>query len=140
MSAGLVAGALEQELLGELRRRGTVVWLDTTGVYTPYVDSLLSRSREGKFPFPVVAFRGSFLETLLALEPYGSGLDNAPLLIHMPGFTEESIRKTPVLELYEPGFRFRKKLDSLVREGLEELTVEMAAQAEEQAAEEAVGG
>lgn len=116
MSAGLLAGALEQELLGELRRHGTVVWLDNTGVYTPFVDGLLARTREGTFPFPVVAFRGSFLDLLLALEPYGSGLDNAPLLVHMPGYSEESIRKTPVLELYEPGVRFRKKLDSLVRE------------------------
>ncbi len=116
MTTGLVSSTLEQELLGELRRHGTVVWLDQAGAYTPYVDALMARAREGTFPFPVVAFRGSFLELLLALEPHGSGLDNAPLLVHLPGYTEESIRKTPVLELYEPGVRFRKKLDSLVRE------------------------
>lgn len=116
MSAGLVAGALEQELLGELRRHGTVVWLDQAGVYTPFVDALGAHAKEGNFPFPVVAFRGSFLELLLALEPFGSGLDNAPLLIHMPGYTEDTIRKTPVLELYEPGVRFRKAPETLVRE------------------------
>ena len=116
MTAGLIATALEQELLGELRRRGIVVWLDLTGAYTPFVDGLVTRAGAGDFPFPVVAFRGSFLELLLALEPFGSGLDNAPLLIHMPGYTEESIRKTPVLELYEPGFRFRKAPETLVRE------------------------
>ena len=46
----------------------------------------------------VVGFRGSFLDLLFKLEPYGSGLDKQPLLIHMPGFTEQSIRATPVLE------------------------------------------
>ena len=116
MTTGLVANTLEQDLLGELRRNGTVVWLDQAGAYTTYVDALMARTKTGAFPFPVVAFRGSFLELLLALEPFGSGLDNAPLLVHMPGYTEESIRKTPVLELYEPGVRFRKALDTLVRE------------------------
>ncbi|ACL64502.1 PglZ domain protein [Anaeromyxobacter dehalogenans 2CP-1] len=116
MTGGLTALALEQELLGELRRRGVVVWLDAHGTYTPFVDGLSARAKQGEFPFPVVAFRGSFLEIVLALEPYGSGLDNAPLLIHMPAFTEDSIRATPVLELYEPGFRFRKDPKTLVRE------------------------
>lgn len=116
MGAGLISAAIEQELLGELRRHGIVVWLDVTGAYTTLVDGLVERARHGGFPFPVVAFRGSFLELIFALEPYGSGLDNAPLLIHMPGFTEETIRKTPVFELYEPGFRFRKAPETLVRE------------------------
>ena len=93
-----------------------MVWLDATGAYTTFVDGLAARAKENDFPFPVVGFRGSFLELVLALEPFGSGLDNAPLLIHMPGYTEESIRKTPVLELYEPGFRFRKAPETLVRE------------------------
>ncbi len=63
-----------------------------------------------------VGFRGSFLELLFQLESFGSGLDRQPLLIHMPGFNEESIRKTPLLELYEIGMRFRKSLDTLIRE------------------------
>ena len=116
MSSGLISSAIEQEVLGELRRRGIVVWLDATGAYSTFVDELSARRKEGTFPFDVVAFRGSFLELVLALEPYGNGLDNSPLLVHMPGFTEETIRKTPLLELYEPGYRFRKALDTLVRE------------------------
>ncbi len=113
---GPVSQALEDELVGELRRRGTVVWLDKDASYSPFVDGLLARHRAGDFAVPVVAFRGSFLDVLFALEPHGSGLDNLPLLIHMPGHNEETIRKTPVLELYEPGFRFRKLLDTLVRD------------------------
>ncbi|MBI5547486.1 MAG: PglZ domain-containing protein, partial [Deltaproteobacteria bacterium] len=116
MTGGLIAAALEQELLSELRRLGIVVWLDGTGYFTPFVDALAARTGEAAFAFPVVAFRGSFVELVLALEPFGSGLDNAPLLIHMPGFTEETIRKTPALELYEAGTRFRKAPDTLIRE------------------------
>jgi hypothetical protein len=116
VTAGPIAAALEQALLGELRRNGTVVWLDATGAYQTFVDRLVARAAAGDFTFPVVAFRGSFLELILALEPFGSGLDNAPLLIHMPGYTEETIRRTPVLELYESGIRFRRSPETLVRE------------------------
>ena len=114
--SGPVSSVLEQEIASELHRQGVVVWLDKDNSYTGFVDDLVARQAKGEFPFPVVGFRGSFLDLLFKLEPFGSGLDKAPLLIHMPGFNEESIRKTPVLELYEPGVRFRKGLDTLVRE------------------------
>jgi hypothetical protein len=114
--SGPVSSLIEQEVLGELRRQGIVVWLDKDGSYTQFVDGLAVRYAGGAFPFPTVGFRGSFLDLLLKLEPFGNGLDKTPLLIHMPGFTEESIRKTPVLELYRAGMRFRKALDTLVRE------------------------
>ncbi len=114
--SGLVSAVIEKEVLGELRRQGIVVWLDKDASYTHFVDELAARQAEGEFPYPVVGFRGSFLELLFQLEPFGSGLGRQPLLIHMPGFNEESIRKTPVLELYEAGVRFRKGLDTLIRE------------------------
>lgn len=113
---GAVSRALEQDVLGELRRQGIVVWLDKDDTYSPFVDRLVARHTSGDFPFPVVAFRGSFLDLLFRLEPYGNALDRQPLLVHMPGFNEESIRRTPVLELYEAGVRFRKGLDTLIRE------------------------
>lgn len=113
---GLITNVLEKEVKRELRQRGIVVWLDKDGIYTPYVDQLVDRYRKGEFFAPVIAFRGSYLEMLLALEPYGNGLDQEPLLIHMPGHTEESIRKTPVLELYRAGYRYRRALDTLIRE------------------------
>ena len=63
-----------------------------------------------------MGFRGSFLSLLFALEEHGSGYDKHPLLIHMPGYNEDSIRETPVLELYAAGTRFRKALDTLIRQ------------------------
>lgn len=116
VSRGPVSQVIEKEILGELRRQGIVVWLDKDAHYSRLVDDLAVAHGAGAFPFPVVGFRGSFLDLLFELEPYGSGLDKQPLLIHMPGFTEQSIRATPVLELYEPGVRFRKGLDTLIRE------------------------
>jgi hypothetical protein len=113
---GPVSLVLEQEIRGEVRRQGTVVWLDKDASYTRFVADLAARQTRGEVPFPVVGFRGSFLALLFELEPYGSGLDRMPLLIHMPGYNEESIRKTPLLELYEAGVRFRKSLDTLIRE------------------------
>ncbi len=113
---GPVSAAVEQEVLGEVRRQGIVIWLDRDATYTRLVDELVTRRDTGEYPFPVIAFRGSFLDLLFKLEDFGSALDKQPLLIHMPGFNEETIRKTPLLELYEPGVRFRKSLDTLVRE------------------------
>ncbi|ACC80910.1 BREX-6 system phosphatase PglZ [Nostoc punctiforme] len=113
-----ITTVLEAELKRELRQRGIVIWLDKDGYYNSYVDELIARYNRGDFFAPVVAFRGSYLEMVLALETYGNGLDPEPLLIHMPGHTEETIRKTPILELYRAGYRFRKAFDTLIREAV----------------------
>lgn len=111
-----VSELLEQEIRTELRQKGVVVWLDKHAHYSTLVDGLVAKRERGEFPFPVVPFRGSFLELLFALEDFGSGLDQAPLLVHLPGFTDESLRATPLLELAAPATRFRKALDTLIRE------------------------
>jgi len=111
-----VTACLEAEITGELRRRAIVVWLDRDEHYTEYVDGLAGRFGRGEFPYPVVAFRGSFLEMMLALEDLEGGLDQTQVLIHMPGFTEDMMRGTPLLELYKAGYRHRRALDTLVRE------------------------
>lgn len=116
VTLGPVSQRLADELSGEVRRQGLVIWLDKDGSFTTFVDALATLSKSGVVDYPVVAFRKSFLEVLLILEGHGSGLDKEPMLIHMPGFNEETIRKTPILEMYEPGVRFRKALDTLIRE------------------------
>lgn len=92
------------------------MWLDRDGHYTDFVGELAERHTSGDFPHPVVPFRGSFLEMMLALEGHAAGLDPAPLLIHMPGFTEDDMRRTPLLELYRAGTRYRRSLETLIRE------------------------
>lgn len=108
---GAVSQALEREIRLEMNAHPTLVWLDKDNSYSTFVDALKERQ-----DIPVVAFRGSFLELMLSIQAIGNGLDSPRLLVHMPGFNEESIRETPVLELYRPGYRFRKALDTLVRE------------------------
>lgn len=99
-----------------MRERSLVVWLDREGHYTPFVDGLIHQHQRGQFFAPVVGFRGSFLETMLRLESYQDGLDPEPLLLHVPGHTDQSIRSTPLLEFYKAGVRFERSLDTLVRE------------------------
>ena len=107
---------LESELSSKLRNQSLVIWLDKDSHYTHYVDQLIERRANGDFFAPVVAFRGSYLEMMLALQDYGNKVTPDILLIHMPGHTEETIRKTPVLELYRAGYRYRKALDTLLKE------------------------
>jgi hypothetical protein len=111
-----VSDLLAAELSAELSRRGLVIWLDRDRHYTGFVDELVSRHQAGQLDYPVVAFNGSFLEIMLALVGVEDGLDPSPLLIHMPGFNEDMMRATPLLELYKAGFRYRRALDTLIRE------------------------
>lgn len=113
---GPVTTVLETEVKQWLRNYGIVVWLDKDGSYTSYVDTLADRHAQQDFFAPVIPFRGSYLDLLFALEPYGDKVDPEPLLIHMPGHTEQTIRKTPLLELYHAGKRYRRALDTLIRE------------------------
>jgi len=116
VTPGPASALLQQELAQEVRRQGIVVWLDRDASFTPFAAGLAERHAAGDFPYPVVGFKGSFLELLFALESHGSGYEKNALLIHMPGFNEDQIRETPMLELYTAGTRFRKALDTLIRQ------------------------
>jgi hypothetical protein len=127
-SRGPLERALVDELRETLRQRGIVFWLDKDGHYTGLVDRLCAAQKAaqktaqkagqegGDLAYPVVPFRGSYLEMMLALEPFANELVPERVLIHMPGHTEASVQKTPMLELYEIGFRFRKALPTLIEQ------------------------
>lgn len=53
---------------------------------------------------------------MLALESYGSGLDPEHVLVHLPGLSKDTVKETPVFELYKAGLTFEKNLGTLVRE------------------------
>ncbi len=111
-----VSAVLEQKLLTALNDKKIVVWLDVDGAFTGFVDSIRHRAEVKDFPAPVVPFRGSFLELMLALENEGSTVDKPLLVVHLPGFNVQSVRSTPVLELYECSLPFQPNLETLVRE------------------------
>jgi len=110
-----LAENLERQVAAQVRK-GLVVWLDKDGLYTEFVDRLAERRAQGQFSAPVLAHRGSFLELMVALENVQDGLDPEPLLLHVPGYTDATIRSTPLLEAYRSGTRFERALPTLVRE------------------------
>ncbi|HRI09907.1 MAG TPA: hypothetical protein PKW35_18920, partial [Nannocystaceae bacterium] len=113
---GPVSARLEEELRGQVVRHGLVIWLDPSDTYSRFVDDLRGLRAAKELPYEVAAYRGSHLELMMALEGAAGGLTAPSLVIHMPGFNEESVRETPVLELYRAGTRFRKGLGTLVGE------------------------
>jgi len=104
---------VSQHLIGELRdklrRHPLVVWLDNRSDYTPFVDSL----PETDFGYPVIAFRGSYIEALLALED-SDARRAGRVLVHVPTHTDESIRETPLFDVYAAGSRFERNVATLV--------------------------
>ncbi|TVQ93964.1 MAG: BREX-6 system phosphatase PglZ [Deltaproteobacteria bacterium] len=115
-SLGPVSSFLEADLRSWVQRHGIVVWLDLDGHYTAFVDRLIQARAAGELPYAVHAFRGSHLELLLELDRIAGGVERKPLVLHLPGFNEETVRLTPLLELYLAGVRYRKKLDTLITE------------------------
>ena len=113
---GPVSASLEADLRSWVRRQGVVVWLDQAGHYGGFVARLQALCDAGALPYEVRAFRGSHLALMMALDGVAAGTEKVPLVIHLPGFTEETVRQTPLFELYAAGVRYRKALDTLVTE------------------------
>ncbi len=113
---GPVSAHLARTLTTEANARGLLVWLDGEGAYTELVSKLHRSNQSGSFPLPVVPFTGSFLDQMRAIRPLMGGLSRTSAVIHMPGFNEEEIRKTPALEAYHAGKRWRMALPTLVRD------------------------
>ena len=109
---GPVSELLASEVRQRVQQQGVVVWLDADEQYTGFVDRL----REAKPGYRVEGYRGSHLELMLALEGQTSGVDKPRLLVHLPGFNEETVKQTPLYELYRAGVRYRKSLSTLVEE------------------------
>src|SRR5690606_4201345 len=85
-SGAVVSRALAAELATKVRERGIVLWVDGDERYSRFVEGLGAGAVE--FPYPVVAFRGSFLELMLALKAYGNGLRREHVLVHLGGLTK----------------------------------------------------
>ena len=113
---GPVSASLAAELRELARQRGIVVWLDKEGSYTAFADAHIKRAAGQPSAAPMRAYRGSSLETMLALEDQQDGVAMTPLVLHVPGHTEDSIAETPLFELYRAGSRHRRALDTLVRD------------------------
>ena len=116
MTTTPVSTTLEADLRGWVRKHGVVLWLDLDDHYSAFVDALAARRAAGELPYDVRAFRGSHLALMMELERLAGGVDKAPLVIHLPGFNEDAVRQTPLLELYAAGARYRKAIGTLISE------------------------
>lgn len=116
LDLGPVSRAVEADLRNWVRRHGIVVWLDGDGHYGELVRRLRDARQADRLPYDLVPFEGSHLELVFALEPFTGGVDKRPLAIHLPGFNEQDVRDTPLLETYLAGARYRKALDTAITE------------------------
>ncbi|WP_372716079.1 BREX-6 system phosphatase PglZ [Novipirellula sp.] len=113
---GPVSKALELELRDLIGQHDIVIWLDAGSIYTDFVDSLALMHADGKLPYAVHAFRGSHLQLLFDLRMVSSSPSRHPMVVHMPGFNRDSVKQTPILELYLAGRSFEKRYSTLVTE------------------------
>lgn len=114
--SGPISATLEAELRKQVQQNGIVIWLDRDGHYSQLVAELQAQRTDGELPYAVHGFRGSHLALMLELDAVAAGSDPPRLLIHLPGFTEDTVKETPLLGLYRSGVRYRKALDTLIRE------------------------
>jgi len=113
---GPVSQALEADLRTWVRRHGVVLWLDLDRHYAGFVERLSALRESDGLPYQVFGYQGSHLELLAKLENLTGTVDKPKLVIHLPGFNEDSVRETPLLELYAAGARYRKSLGTLIGE------------------------
>lgn len=110
-------GPVSQPLVDELRdlvaAKTMVVWLDKAGHYTEFFDGLGDDPRA--LGATLVGYRGSYLELLARLAELTDGPNERPLVVHVPGANKESIKNTPLLQLYAVSHAYERSLDTLVR-------------------------
>lgn len=107
---------LERDLYEFVKTHGLAIWLDASSNYVSFVRGLSERAAAGEFPFPVLAFEGSFMELLLTLEPYGNGLTPERAVVYLPGFNTTTVSETPLYELFCAGTRHEIALDKLIEQ------------------------
>jgi hypothetical protein len=106
-----VSAVLLSALWSRVQQRGLVVWLDPDQRYTRFVDGLGAE----ELPAPLVRYRGSFVRLLREVAPHAQQLGPSPLVVHLPGLSEETVQRTPALELAAAGLRWVPDLAEQVR-------------------------
>jgi hypothetical protein len=113
---GIVKEELKLMIDRAVREKGLCVWLDPGCEYEPFVRRWIAdQGDHSTLPWPVIAFDGSLLDTIMRLDEHISGIDVPKCLIYLPGFDQVIIKNTPFLEVYEAGKEFEVDLKNLVR-------------------------
>lgn len=112
MSITPIADAIEKDVTDEARRHGLVLWLDTDRLYGQVAERMAGKQDAA---IPVVCFRGSYLETMLALESHGGEEARRAMILHLPGLTEELLRQSPLYEYRVMGRVHTVSLERILR-------------------------
>ncbi len=111
-SLGPVSRTLLDQLIEVLNRKTSVVWVDAQANYSGFFDRLSDAQLSARR----LAFRGSYLEMLPQLVEVTSGARLPATLLHAEGLTSQSIRETPLLQLYAVSHGFERALPTLIRQ------------------------
>ena len=111
-SLGPVSRTLLDQLAELLNRKTSVVWVDAGAHYSGFFDRLSDEQLSARR----LAYRGSYLEMLPRLVEVTSGARLPATLIHAEGLTSQSIRETPLLQLYAVSHGFERALPTLIRQ------------------------
>lgn len=114
--SGPVSAALDAELRTQARKHGLVVWLDPLEHYSKFIDEMSAAPSGASPAYELCSFRGSYLELMQALEPLTGGVEPRRVVVHLPGLNENTVKNTPMYEVYRAGKRYRKALTTLVTE------------------------
>lgn len=113
---GIISEYIEKRLDADARERGLLVWLDRNGDYTALAQKLEEKSRAARGAVPVYCYQGSFLDVMAKSQEALGGRSKPRCVVHVPGMDEESIKATPLYEIYCAGQRWRVALETAVRE------------------------
>ncbi len=114
VTLGPVSTVLEADIRDWLARHNLVIWPDADDHYSDFVRQLIQLRAAKELKYDVYTFHGSYLELMFELEDVAGGVDKTRALIHLPGFNHETIKSTPLFELYRAGKRYQKALSTLV--------------------------
>lgn len=106
-----MTGPVSRALLGELtalvRQHGLVLWPDPPRTWASLASSLEQAGAEA--PFPLLSYKGSWLELMFALHPWSGTVDPPALVVYLPGVEPKAALGTPLLEVWEAGRAFPER-------------------------------
>ncbi|MCG6146515.1 PglZ domain-containing protein [Leptospira bandrabouensis] len=83
----------------KINRECLVSWIDPTGEFSGYIDQLEEEILQNKKKYHLVRFKGSFLESILALHKLMQDVKKPDCLVYIPFISQDEIEKTPFLEV-----------------------------------------
>jgi len=111
----LLQTPIVQELKNLFIKEEIIFWLDTDSVFMELVDTW---EKNGDLKFPILRFRGSFLESMLEINRYLGKQYNDKFLVYLEGVSESQVEMSPFYETFLNAKRVQFSLSALVENTL----------------------